>query len=796
MDHTRIIQLLLPNKKLIKINISGDEYELRDLISEVAGINPLQIKGIKDSNGNYYTLSSALKTEDIYKGQKNNFYELILGKENNQITKNNINSNIIFTNSPNVGNYIANYYINGIKKKNYTQNLSKSMNKMTFKQNDFKMINKNINQLMKDHHNISKKEYSKLITLVNSTKMNLFNEIKSKYCSTKENNNIDKTNVLLTENNNNNLTRTPILKFKNVDKIKINNTPNIDNKYKLQIYEKMKDYFYEEDLDIIRLSLKYENEKVMNAIYNYKKNNIISNLILVFKKFIDQYKKRKDIFGDKINYLFSTRKFDFENENENYTKKDIINDEKKVVNLNQSSEHNIKKLLKKHNQILFDYFKKFEKKKYETLEKIYEENNYNELNYLLNNECDKYMEEEIKKYANFKGKKLLNNEINKYYNLCNENNSDIQKIFHEFQIEYKFMNLIKKIYDIIIDENNNNENIQFDYDKIKESFINDLSKLKINEKEIFNVKLLINQKNDKILDIINKYKETKNIFYYEDNITQLINTKDQNCFFEELVNKKPTQINLINKNNSINEETINNIKKKLLLTKDEIKILENNYKIDKNLIKIIMDYTEKSISISDFQIKLSEYIKTINHCNKRRNNTKQKTVKYKNNEKKGKNSNKKELSFTPETIKKSKKELCCFLQNEEQIENKILIKQKEIINLLYNEECLDKKTFEIINKKITQDDQGLISAFEVYAISQDHIEFIETLKLIAELYDSHNESFYILLNHSSFNSSQKDKLISLFQEKNKKLIQALEKYETDLDKNTIYVTFNELISMN
>ena len=798
MDHTRIIQLLLPNKKLIKINISGDEYELRDLISEVAGINPLQIKGIKDSNGNYYTLSSALKTEDIYKGQKNNFYELILGKENNQISliKNNVNGNIIFTNSPNVGNYIANYYINGIKKKNYTQNLSKSMNKMTFKQNDFKMINKNINQLMKDHHNISKKEYSKLITLVNSTKMNLFNEIKSKYCSTKENNNIDKTNVLLTENNNNNLTRTPILKFKNVDKIKINNTPNIDNKYKLQIYEKMKDYFYEEDLDIIRLSLKYENEKVMNAIYNYKKNNIISNLILVFKKFIDQYKKRKDIFGDKINYLFSTRKFDFENENENYTKKDIINDEKKVVNLNQSSEHNIKKLLKKHNQILFDYFKKFEKKKYETLEKIYEENNYNELNYLLNNECDKYMEEEIKKYANFKGKKLLNNEINKYYNLCNENNSDIQKIFHEFQIEYKFMNLIKKIYDIIIDENNNNENIQFDYDKIKESFINDLSKLKINEKEIFNVKLLINQKNDKILDIINKYKETKNIFYYEDNITQLINTKDQNCFFEELVNKKPTQINLINKNNSINEETINNIKKKLLLTKDEIKILENNYKIDKNLIKIIMDYTEKSISISDFQIKLSEYIKTINHCNKRRNNTKQKTVKYKNNEKKGKNSNKKELSFTPETIKKSKKELCCFLQNEEQIENKILIKQKEIINLLYNEECLDKKTFEIINKKITQDDQGLISAFEVYAISQDHIEFIETLKLIAELYDSHNESFYILLNHSSFNSSQKDKLISLFQEKNKKLIQALEKYETDLDKNTIYVTFNELISMN
>ena len=56
--------------------------------------------------------------------------------------------------------------------------------------------------------------------------------------------------------------------------------------------------------------------------------------------------------------------------------------------------------------------------------------------------------------------------------------------------------------------------------------------------------------------------------------------------------------------------------------------------------------------------------------------------------------------------------------------------------------------------------------------------------------------FFQILLHSSFNSSQKDKLISLFHEKNKKLIKALEKYESDLDKNTIYVTFNDLISMN
>ena len=358
MDQSRIIQLILPNKKLIKINISGDEFELRDLISEIAGINPLQIKGIKDSNGNYYTLSSAIKTEDIYKGQKNNFYELILGKENNKIslTKNNINSNIIFTNSPNVGNYIANYYINGIKKKNYSQNLSKSMNKMNFKQNDIEIFNKDLYQLMKNPK-ISKKEYYDLITLLHKKKMKLINENKSKHSSTKENYNMIKNNILFTENNNNIRSRTPILKPKKIEKIKIDNTSHIDNKDKLEIYEKMKDYFYEEDLDIIRLSLKYENEKVLNEINNFKKNNIISNLILIFKNFIAQYKKRKDIFGEKINYLFSSRKFDLENENENYSKD--INDDKNLVNLNQSSEENIKKMLKKHNQILCDYFIKF-----------------------------------------------------------------------------------------------------------------------------------------------------------------------------------------------------------------------------------------------------------------------------------------------------------------------------------------------------------------------------------------------------------------------------------------------------
>ena len=56
--------------------------------------------------------------------------------------------------------------------------------------------------------------------------------------------------------------------------------------------------------------------------------------------------------------------------------------------------------------------------------------------------------------------------------------------------------------------------------------------------------------------------------------------------------------------------------------------------------------------------------------------------------------------------------------------------------------------------------------------------------------------FYIILNKSSFNSTQKDVLDNLFKDKNTELINALEKYENNFDKDLIYATFNKLISMN
>jgi hypothetical protein len=821
--HNRIIQLILPDKKLIKINIAGDENELKELISEIAGINVSQIKGIKDLKGNYYTLSAAIKTEDIYY-LKDNYFELILGKENinKSPIKNNIETNnIIFTNSPNVGNYIANYYINGVKKKNnnHDLSLSQSMSKMNYKENEINEINAYLKPLI-SKDKISKEQYNELINLVQGK---LLDEFKLIFLGKSNNDNLVSTikNYIKSKRKIKFRSSTPLIKSKLAKKMEINSPKLIDYNIKVQIYEKMKEYFNDEDLDIIRLSLKYENEKVINEIKQFEKDQILSKLILTFKKFIEQYKKRKSIFGNKINYLFSTRQLNFDIENE-----EIIHQNKKLFsrqsleqnNYKNNMKHfenyrtfsnsskrlkphkendkkvikkNLKKMLKKNNQIIFEYFKKHNKIEYHSLENIYLQNNSDKVSIKLNEKCEKFLENELIKYVKNIGKNLSESEIKHLHKLLDENNNDIQFIFNQFQIQQNLFKLIEDIYMIIKKKDDDTSTEEFyQYDEITLLFLNDLSKIENNEKERLKIKFLIESKNEKILNIIKKYKENQNVFLFKDEIKNLLNKKHTITILERLENKTLSPKHNHNNNyynkNSYLEEFINEIKEKIILTNDEIKLLENNYPNDEQLKKIINDYFQKKPSLSEFKITLHNYL------NKRSNKKKKsiKIPKLKSDKLKVKNE---DLSITPETIKKSKKELSCFLYNEE---NKILNKQKEIISLLFKEDCLDENTYSIINKKIEKDDKALIAAFEVYAVSQDHIEFIETLQIIAELDNSHKESFYILLNKSSFNSSQKDELENLFKDKNTELINALEKYENNFDKDLVYGTFNKLISLN
>ena len=129
-SNNKIIKLLLPNNKFINIQMAGDETELKELISTIIDLNPDQIKGIKDSYGNYFTISSALVTE-IINQKDDNYFELIYSK--NISKPKNLNEdkkNVVLNTTPNVGNYYANYYFNSKNNNSNNFNNIHSFNKI------------------------------------------------------------------------------------------------------------------------------------------------------------------------------------------------------------------------------------------------------------------------------------------------------------------------------------------------------------------------------------------------------------------------------------------------------------------------------------------------------------------------------------------------------------------------------------------------------------------------------------------------------------------------------------------
>ena len=93
----RIIKLISPiTCQTFKIELNGEESELRELLGTILEIEPKSIKGLRDSYNNYYTLSSAVKNP-LINNDLNNYYTVVLKINNynqlNQLTSSNKTKN-------------------------------------------------------------------------------------------------------------------------------------------------------------------------------------------------------------------------------------------------------------------------------------------------------------------------------------------------------------------------------------------------------------------------------------------------------------------------------------------------------------------------------------------------------------------------------------------------------------------------------------------------------------------------------------------------------------------------------
>ena len=113
-----------------KIELSGEEGEFRELLATLLNIDPSYIKGLKDTFGNYYTISCALKDPYIF-ANGNNLFSLVLNLSNNNFNKykqltNPYNKNLLYNINNNYHNrteyneiYIGNRKNNKLNDDNY-----------------------------------------------------------------------------------------------------------------------------------------------------------------------------------------------------------------------------------------------------------------------------------------------------------------------------------------------------------------------------------------------------------------------------------------------------------------------------------------------------------------------------------------------------------------------------------------------------------------------------------------------------------------------------------------------------
>ena len=103
MNNKKRIKIFIPPNQFIKVKISENENIFISTLSKILNIKPFQIKGLKDSKGNYFTLSSFLRKDNIERDYSDTYFELILSKNiynQNGIFEDNKETSIIPPNFP------------------------------------------------------------------------------------------------------------------------------------------------------------------------------------------------------------------------------------------------------------------------------------------------------------------------------------------------------------------------------------------------------------------------------------------------------------------------------------------------------------------------------------------------------------------------------------------------------------------------------------------------------------------------------------------------------------------------
>ena len=765
MDDKKQIKIFIPPNQFINIQISENENIFISNLSKILNIKPYQIKGLKDSKGNYYTLSSFLKKENLQMDYSDIYFELILSKISNyenRIFEDNKENSLIQKNLP-------------IEKKIYKHSKTISMDSISAFE-----IEKFFSYLLEllNSKQINESQFFELNKMMRENNQQLITQFKFFLNGKITNENLIFFLKLLYDNRNKKFLRNQFEKLNIYDSN--------------EVYEKMKQFFPSNVHYVLKEIINTDETKIEINKFNLRRN--LTLLINYFQKEINKIKKVPKKLESFPGLIHKNILLDGNIDNKEFKRmystpeNNILNNLKNIQKLNE-----IKNLVNKCYGFLIHLIFEKHKKDFLNLIKIYDKHSKSNSVKSLNNYCKEFLNKKITHYIKRKNLNFSEEKINLLHELIESNNKNIELKFSKSK---SIKILVKKLINYMNKQNTNENNKE--NDKTIENFIQNLNNINYENDEILKVKKLININEPKMIEIIEKYKKNNNNIKSVDEEIKSVIRKES---FSTL---KICKIKVKDSMETTLCPKISQRKKFIDIDFDEEKELEEfkkiitkNYSID-NASFLIEKYNQKNpILKSIFDVYLREWnfnelISSLNIFLK--NELKLEYIPT--------NNNKNLLSFpitneeTPCSIKKETKEMLSLLlntNNNKKSEN-INVKQKEIISILFQNQCIDNVTYDIIYKRIDDDDKNLISAFEVYAFNKDHKDFIETLNIIAMDIKNYKINFYHLLNLSHFNHIKREELISLYNNNDKELFKILSDYNDNQDNNLSLNLMKDLLS--
>ena len=684
MYQNKLITIISPySGEHFKIELSGEETEFRELLATLLNIDPSYIKGLKDTFGNYYTISSALKDPFIF-ANGNNLFSLVLNLSN------------------------SNYN----KYKQYNNSYNKNL-----------LYNINNN-----YHN--RTEYNE-IYIGNRENKNMNNDY-----DYKNNNKIGKYSSLIQK-----LIPAINRNYKEQDEFGYNqessyfdqwSTGELD-KYK-KILEKIKKKIDKEQMNILKELLKMENITIINYFKLYEKSNdkkeLLNNLKSLSKKYQKKLKNQK--FSDSENESENEISNNYKNKKDKKSKKI-----KKHINKKSSSdsdESSSNSYSEKKNQ------KKSHKKQSSSSEdKSDNESNTNsesneENENIEENESEENEDESEESKHNFpikcsSLKELINTikeqlENKNYLNCLFSNDIDFNK-----KTETQKMQLIKDEFEI------KDFNLtEHSFELIKKYYENVLKKVIMKD--------LTKEEKDLLLKLIKKKNKSIKLRFkalLRHNNYEYLITDIKECLNDKLKGKKNNrksegdekQIKLDDKESmSINSNSNNDNEGEEEYNMDEsTKSIRKNERMAKNNKKNKNEQqSQKSKSKDDdssgkiklFQMEDSSAGESESNKDDDNKNEK-KRVSRQDNKKESKKENNKENSKKGDDLKKDEAFLSVI--NKLKDEGRLNITEKEV-NILVNE--------------FKKENETLRSMWEIYQIELEEDDFIDSINLFLKIINKNN----------------------------------------------------------